>query len=87
MCLDSEDSQFTTQDAVLVDSINTAVKSNNPERGYHYITATQIEYGIDGIDEPSNLEKVKNNYIINFYYGIVIAKLSNTETRVSSSIK
>ena len=86
---DSEESEFTSEDAQKIKSINDSVKDSgrNPKFGYHYITGRQIENGIEGVDYPSNIEEVNNDYLINFYYGVVIGKVSDTKTNVTGTIK
>ena len=86
---DSNESEFTSGDAQKIKSINDSVKDNgrNPKFGYHYITGKQIENGINGINYPSKLEGINNDYLINFYYGVIIGKVSDTKTNVTGTIK
>lgn len=54
---------------------------------YHYITANQIESGVPGVPIDSNLDELENDYLINFGYGVVIAKITDTKTKVSGAVK
>lgn len=80
---------FTSGDALKIDGINKSIKDDDedPKYGYHYISGKDIVNGIEGIDISSKLEKVENDYIINFYYGVVIAKVSPTKVNVSGTIR
>lgn len=86
---DSDESEFTSGDAQKIKSINDSVRDSgrNPKFGYHYITGKQIENGITGINYPSKLDDVKENYLVNFYYGVIIGKVSDTKTNVTGTIK
>lgn len=77
---------FTSGDANKVFNINDT-EGLDAKYGYHYITGNQIENGIPGLEEDSRLDKVENNYLINFYYGVVIAKISETKTNVMGMIR
>lgn len=59
----------------------------NYKYSYHFITASQIENGVPGISEESNLEEIENDYLINFGYGVVIAKVSDDQTKVAGTVK
>lgn len=84
--VDSSESEFTAEEQQKIFSINESVR--NPNYGYHYITGNQIENGIPGIEDVTpTLDGVVNNYIINFYYGTVVAKVSNTKTCISGKVK
>ena len=87
----SDESELLADEVNIVNSVNTAIKSGDSsfgaDHGYHYVTSSQIKYGIDGIDETSNLDNVDNDYIINFYYGVVIARISSSKTLVDGIIK
>lgn len=83
------ETDFTSGDTHKIISMNESINDEGlePKYGYHYITGKQIENGIPGININSGLEKVENNYIINFYYGVVIAKISETKTNVTGAIR
>ncbi len=83
--VNSPESEFTAEDQQNIFSFNES--GRDPNYGYHYITGNQIENGISGIDVPSNLDGVINNYIINFYYGTVVAKVSSNKTCISGKVK
>ena len=87
----SDESELLADEVNIVNSVNTAIKSGDSsfgaDHGCHYVTSSQIKYGIDGIDETSNLDNVDNDYIINFYYGVVIARISSSKTLVDGIIK
>ena len=86
MYVDSEESQLTPEEVNIISNVNETAVST-PDRGYHYITAKQIEYGIPGIDADSSLSNVGNDYIINFYYGVVISRVSEEKTLVSGIVR
>lgn len=84
------ETDFSTEDASKIDAINESIRTSgrNPKYGYHYITGKQIENDtIPGIDVTSNFEDLQNNYIINFYYGVIISKISDSEVNVSGAIR
>lgn len=70
-----------------ISKIKDRNSDTNYKYSYHYITASQIENGVPGIPEESNLEGLKNNYLINFGYGVVIAKVSDDQTKVAGTVK
>lgn len=84
-----EDIDLTSGDTIKISQMNVSIRDDgvNPNYGYHYITGKQIENGIAGVDASSKLENVKNDYIINFYYGVVIAKISDEKVNVTGVIK
>ena len=69
-------------------------QENTPQYGYHYIEGKYIENdNIPGLENVSSIDrslstpnKVENNYIINFYTGTVIAKVSESNTLVRGKI-
>lgn len=84
--VDSPETEFTAEEQNNIHSLNQS--GRNPKYGYHYITGKQIENGIPGLESiSSNLEDVKNNYIINFYYGTVVAKISDDKTCISGRVR
>lgn len=88
--VDEVETDLSSSDAQKIEAINVSVRESgrNPKYGYHYITAKQIENStIPGIEANSNMEKVQNDYIINFYYGVIITKISDTEVSVSGIIR
>ena len=80
---------FSSGDTHKIENMNFLVTSGNrdPKYGYHFITGKEIENGIDGDEVSSKLENVKNDYIINFYYGVVIAKISEDKVNVFGAIR
>ncbi len=86
-------------DAEVAKALNDIQGFNNSGRParfmYYYVTGKQIENdNIPGLENLTNTEesflvtnKVENNYLINFYYGTVIAKVSQTKTRISGQVK
>lgn len=87
--------QLTEDKKESIESFNDSIKEEDrPELGYHYITGRQIEFdtipGLEGISTSNGglitPNKVENDYIINFYYGTVIAKVSSDKTLVRGKI-
>lgn len=87
----SEFFEDTNENAIQIELMNQSItdptEGVDPKYGYHYITGSQIENGIPGIEESSKLENVENDYIINFYYGVVVARISETKTNVMGAIR
>lgn len=76
--------EITSEEISKIKDRNTGT---NYKYSYHYVTASQIENGVPGISEESNLEGIENDYLINFGYGVVIAKVSDTQTKVAGTVK
>lgn len=87
--VDDAESEFTAEAQNKIKALNDSVieSGKNAKYGYHFVTGKQIENGISGIDINSNLEGVENNYIINFYYGTVVAKISPNQSIYVGTIK
>ena len=83
------DTNFTSGDTHKIINMNESIidEGMDPKYGYHYFTGKQIENGLEQVGVKSNLDNVDNNYIINFYYGVVVAKVSDTKTNVTGAIK
>lgn len=76
--------EITSEEISKIKDRNTGT---NYKYSYHYVTASQIENGVPGISEESSLEGIKNDYLINFGYGVVIAKVSDDQTKVAGAVK
>lgn len=87
--LSDSNTELTEADTDKIHATNEEIRENSKDAkyGYYYVTGNQIENGIPGIEISSELDGVTNNYIINFYYGVVIAKVSPTENVVTGVIK
>lgn len=83
------ETDLSSGDVHKMNDMNEAIRNDEVDAkyGYHYVTGKQIEYGIPGVDVSSKLENVENDYIINFYYGVVVAKISDTQTNVTGAVK
>ncbi len=78
------DTEITAEEIAKIKEKNAGT---NYKYSYHFITASQLENGVPGISGDSNLEGLKNDYLINFGYGVVIAKISDDLTKVSGNVK
>ena len=76
--------ELTSADIQKIKDVNSSAST---KYGYYYITGDKIENGITGLDFDSNITNVDNNYIINFCYGVVIAKISENQVNVMGTIK
>lgn len=89
----SPSGEFSAEEQNRVFSVNES-KQNDPNKGYHYVEGIKIETdNIKGMENVHSIDKdittpkrVKNNYIINFYEGVVIARISPNETMVRGTI-
>lgn len=79
-----KDTEITSDDIIKIKDKNSGT---DPKYQYHYITGSQIENGVPGVPLDSGLEGIENDYLINFGYGVVIAKITDTKTKVSGTIK
>ena len=84
---------FTTEKGNKIKSINSS-KFDDPNSGFHYVKGKDIQNdtipGLEGISLKDKSfvspNKVQNDYIINFYTGAVVGRISPKETRVKGNI-
>jgi len=86
--------EMTSEEQNRINSLNEA-RQGSPNYGYHYVKGRDIENDtIPGLEGLSSSEynfttpnKVENDYIINFTYGVVVAKVSPTKTLIRGTVK
>ena len=93
MSSDDANSEFTSSEAQKVQSYNNS--GRNAKFNYYYVTGKQIMNdtipGLEGLTSTADNftipNQVDNDYIINFYYGVVIAKVSPTVSLIEGAIR
>lgn len=87
----SQDGELTAEEQNKIASINSSNKKNYLK--YHYITGSQLENanipGLEDLVDDKNItfpKQAANDYIINFYNGVVIAKIAPNKTLVHGKI-
>lgn len=89
---EGDETELSSEEIQRIEAINAS--SQNNKYKYHYIRGSQIENGIiPGLENinSSNYgvnfpKKVENDYLINFYYGVVVAKVSQVKTLVRGNV-
>lgn len=85
----SPSGDFSAEEQNKIFSVNESMQ-NDPNKGYHFVKGRDIENDvIPGMENVRSIDKdlttpnkVKNDYIINFYEGVVVARISPNETLV-----
>ena len=91
--VEGENTMFTSSDCATITGYNQ--ERSDPNKCYHFVRGADIQN--DTIPGMENLtsgnfnftipNKVENNYIINFYYGVIIGNIAPDRTLKEGSIR